>query len=340
MSSIHYKFRSSLEYDTLTFDGPSISLSDLRDAIIQQKKIGKSSDFTLEVTNAQTKEVYHDPTMQVPRNTSVVVKRVPVARLAAVTGKIIDPDAKEDQDSAKVSLEKLSQTGDLANANASEVDKIAAMMHQSGEQFQPDQYVSKIRPGGYICFRCGQPGHFIRNCPTIGDPRFNNTQRFSRGAATEFYIMQMKERERLATLKAPITSNRSYSPVVSSDNHSVKSVPVELQCPMCKKLLHDAVLIPCCGTSYCDECIRNYLIDNDFACPSCKEKTSPDNLIANKSLRQAVENFKKTEHLASSSASTSQPGTIVNNTTAVVKTENSAPLVEAKPKISITLLKK
>lgn len=56
MSSIHYKFRSSLEYDTLTFDGPSISLSDLRDAIIQQKKIGKSSDFTLEVTNAQTKE--------------------------------------------------------------------------------------------------------------------------------------------------------------------------------------------------------------------------------------------------------------------------------------------
>ena len=61
-------------------------------------------------------------------------------------------------------------------------------------------------------------------------------------------------RERLALLKAPVTSNRSYSPVVSSDAHSAKSVPVELQCPMCKKLLHDAVLIPCCGTSYCDEC--------------------------------------------------------------------------------------
>lgn len=56
MSSVHYKFRSSLEYDTLSFDGPSISLSDLRDGIMVQKKIGKSSDYTLEVTNAQTKE--------------------------------------------------------------------------------------------------------------------------------------------------------------------------------------------------------------------------------------------------------------------------------------------
>ena len=33
-----------------------------------------------------------------------------------------------------------------------------------------------------------------------------------------------------------------------------KKVPAELQCPMCKNLLSDAVLIPCCGTSYCDDC--------------------------------------------------------------------------------------
>lgn len=56
MSCIHYKFRSALEYDTITFDGLSISLADLKQSIITQKKFGKNSDFDLEVTNAQTKE--------------------------------------------------------------------------------------------------------------------------------------------------------------------------------------------------------------------------------------------------------------------------------------------
>lgn len=56
MSCIHYKFRSALEYDTITFDGLSISLADLKRCIITQKKFGKNSDFDLEVTNAQTKE--------------------------------------------------------------------------------------------------------------------------------------------------------------------------------------------------------------------------------------------------------------------------------------------
>lgn len=56
MSCIHYKFRSALEYDTITFDGLSISLADLKHSIITQKKFGKNTDFDLEVTNAQTKE--------------------------------------------------------------------------------------------------------------------------------------------------------------------------------------------------------------------------------------------------------------------------------------------
>ena len=33
-----------------------------------------------------------------------------------------------------------------------------------------------------------------------------------------------------------------------------KKLPSELKCPMCNNLLTDAVLIPCCGTSYCDDC--------------------------------------------------------------------------------------
>lgn len=54
--SVHYKFKSALEYDTVTFDGLHISVKDLKNSILQQKRIGKSTDFDLQVTNAQTKE--------------------------------------------------------------------------------------------------------------------------------------------------------------------------------------------------------------------------------------------------------------------------------------------
>lgn len=56
MSCVHYKYKNSLDYDTITFDGLHISLNDLRQAIATQKKIGKSSDFVLQVVNAQTNE--------------------------------------------------------------------------------------------------------------------------------------------------------------------------------------------------------------------------------------------------------------------------------------------
>ncbi|EDO35477.1 predicted protein, partial [Nematostella vectensis] len=70
-----------------------------------------------------------------------------------------------------------------------------------------------------------------------------------------------------------------------------RKVPSELRCPMCKNLLTDTVLIPCCGTSYCDECIRTYLLENEQECPTCgAESVSPDSLIINKQLRQVNTN--------------------------------------------------
>ena len=56
MACVHYKFKSSLDYDTATFDGMHISLGDLKKAIIAQKRLGKNNDFEIQVTNAQTKE--------------------------------------------------------------------------------------------------------------------------------------------------------------------------------------------------------------------------------------------------------------------------------------------
>ena len=65
-------------------------------------------------------------------------------------------------------------------------------------------------------------------------------------------------------------------------------------CSICKDLLTDAVMIPCCGNSFCDDCIRTLLLESDeHECPDCNEKdVSPDTLIPNRYLRNAVSNFK------------------------------------------------
>ena len=100
--SVHYKFKSSKDAHTVTFDGVHISVADLKKAIMQQKKIGKSADLDLQITNAQTKEskfieiaiklsnihkfnlylfiiVYSTDDTLIPKNTSVIVARVPVS---------------------------------------------------------------------------------------------------------------------------------------------------------------------------------------------------------------------------------------------------------------------
>lgn len=56
MSCVHFKFKSSLDYEKVTFQGLYISLEDLRNAIMKQKKIGLSNEFTLEIVDAQTKK--------------------------------------------------------------------------------------------------------------------------------------------------------------------------------------------------------------------------------------------------------------------------------------------
>ncbi|XP_028309085.1 E3 ubiquitin-protein ligase RBBP6-like [Gouania willdenowi] len=80
----------------------------------------------------------------------------------------------------------------------------------------------------------------------------------------------------------------------SSSEEEIDPIPYNLLCPICAKLMIDAVLIPCCGNSYCDECIRTALLDSeDHVCFTCKQSdVSPDNLIVNKFLRQVVNNYK------------------------------------------------
>uniref|UniRef100_A0A1I7YP44 DWNN domain-containing protein n=1 Tax=Steinernema glaseri TaxID=37863 RepID=A0A1I7YP44_9BILA len=76
MSSVHYKFRSSLESKTHTFDGLHISVAELKKAIYSKEGLREES-FELVLSNAHTKRTYAEPNELIPRNSSVIVQRMP-----------------------------------------------------------------------------------------------------------------------------------------------------------------------------------------------------------------------------------------------------------------------
>lgn len=45
-----------------------------------------------------------------------------------------------------------------------------------------------------------------------------------------------------------------------------------LACPIDKRLIVDPMKTPCCGRTYCNDCIENALVNSDLVCPGCESE--------------------------------------------------------------------
>ncbi|KAG7239496.1 hypothetical protein INR49_028967 [Caranx melampygus] len=330
MTHIHYKFSSKLSYDTVVFDGPHITLTDLKRQIMGREKL-RAGDCDLQITNAQTKQEYTDDEGLIPKGSSVIVRRIPVSGGKPSSGnKIQNIDRSDAQlhhafaavkamgdQSFSSALPFFSKMANLADADVSEEDKIKVMQNQSNfDCMNYNKKFGSVLPSNYTCYRCGNTGHHIRNCPTSGqDKNFEAPLRIkkSTGIPRSFMV----EVDDPSIKGAMLTNSGRYAiPAIDAEAYAIGKkekppfvpqaqpktveaeedpVPDELLCLICHDLLIDAVVIPCCGNSYCDDCIRNTLLDSEeHVCPTCSQSNvSPDTLIANKFLRQAVNTFKK-----------------------------------------------
>ena len=170
-------------------------------------------------------------------------------------------------------------------------------------------------PTGYICYRCGEKGHWIQACPTNDDPNFDNKPRVKRttGIPRSF----LKTVEKPAALSADGTTDDTKPPsgiMVNAEGEYVVAEPDKksweqfqaktkssaaaqkaaalgdkelqdrgLECSIDKRIFIDPMKTPCCEKTYCNDCITNALIESDFTCPGCQtdgvliDDLKPDN---------------------------------------------------------------
>ncbi|EFJ37660.1 hypothetical protein SELMODRAFT_74793 [Selaginella moellendorffii] len=211
--AVHFKFRSAVAYDSISLDDLHISVRNLKQRIVEHKNLAsnRTIDFDLVITDSQTGEEYRDENSLVPRNTSVIIKRVPAVRSKQVL-QAFDPLASEsfsviwmilffcqksDVEPDDFGMDLFATPAPVPAAKAEEDAKIVEMVSKSTLEWQRFENPSFVPrgggkgrgsllltlvvsgrgsggpPAGYVCHRCGQPGHFIQQCPTNGDPNYD-----------------------------------------------------------------------------------------------------------------------------------------------------------------------
>ena len=153
------------------------------------------------------------------------------------------------------------------------------------------------KPGPfYVCHRCGEKGHFIKFCPTNGNPQFDLSNRKAK-----------KSTGIPNTLLDPMTDGMDPNQdvfelpngqkVVRKEDFSAlqknfKRIPIpeELTCRLCHSAPVQAVVTRCCNESCCFECVSKQLLPPDYACPMCgRGQQRPEGLVASQVLRKLVE---------------------------------------------------
>jgi protein MPE1 len=289
MSSVFYKFKIVKDYDTCKFDGTGISVFDLKRDIMITKKLGKGTDFDLVLWNTSSGEEIVDDNEVIPKNSSVLVSRRPAQRAGKGTAQKylgVNPMGFSKNVPTFSKVQPIAYRPKLRpnlaqNANMSEEDKIKMMFQQQSAQWENTANGARpmYRPMGmgrgmpvqqdktphanYVCFRCGEKGHFINQCPTLGNKDYDNRPKLKRTTGIPKMFLKTVENTDGSGLMVTTTGEIVVAqPNEDAWNKMTRSKAVgeldsfssDLKCSLCDKLFTDAVLVSCCNVAFCKEC--------------------------------------------------------------------------------------
>ncbi|KAL6859674.1 MPE1 protein [Trichoderma novae-zelandiae] len=358
-SSVFFKFKSQKEPTRVEFDGTGISVFELKREIINKSGLGDGTDFDLFIYTDDNSEEYDDDTTIVPRSTTVIARRQPAIKPGAgraaryVSGKmpVAAKNAGRKEQSSKVSASKPSTNAfSQMNDAMTEEDRMAAMFavqteqwsaqqeelsHQAPVPFKPGSkrpanVPDHDPPNGYICYRCGNKGHWIQLCPTNDDPDFDNRPRVKRTTGIPRSFLQKVDKSVILAQSEGDDTKRPSGIMVNAEGDFVIAEPDKasweqfqakansssaaaktaqaedkevqergLECSIDKKMFIEPMKTPCCQKTFCNDCITNALIESDFVCPACQaEGVLIDDLQPDEEASKKIQEYLKEKEAA------------------------------------------
>ena len=76
--SVRFKFKNDLEFTPIPCDGFHISVVDLKRAIVRMKRLGRVTDFDLDVINQQDNKPFESDQSLIPKNSTLIIVRRPL----------------------------------------------------------------------------------------------------------------------------------------------------------------------------------------------------------------------------------------------------------------------
>ncbi|KAF2676532.1 DWNN-domain-containing protein [Lentithecium fluviatile CBS 122367] len=328
-SSVFYKFKNSKEPERIVFDGTGISVFELKREIITASGLGDGTDFDLHLyPEDQPTTEYDDDTTIISRSSTVIAARRPAPRgqgraARYVSGRapvraIKKADAKPTVATASGPVTEqdaeaafLAESAEVWNAQKESFAHAKPIFHKKKNVNVPDH----PPPAGYICYRCQKKGHWIQACPTNDDPDFKPMARAKRttGIPRSFlktvekpvdeedargvmlnadgeYVQVMTDNKTWEKFQEKASATKAQAANEDAANKEVRELGFE--CPIDNRMFVDPVKTPCCGKTYCHDCIENALADRDLVCPNCStEGVLIDDLAADDEMVQKMKAY-------------------------------------------------
>ncbi|CAA2942115.1 E3 ubiquitin ligase PARAQUAT TOLERANCE 3-like isoform X1 [Olea europaea subsp. europaea] len=284
--SIRFKFRSSVNFDTVDIDGRgSISVRELRAKILNGKTLGaarqQQHDFDLVFLDADSGQDYKDDNFQIPSGSSVIVKRVPAGTVPSVmvpVETVKDLGMKDSHQKNPVSKPE----DEFDDFGADFCPTPVANFPDFDLEFDKNNFWSSEKQD-IIGLRLG--------CQKLESSDLN--QALPRASSNQ----NGNERK---NLQEPTVEEQMKMAKLSTANLVAlqnTNLPLELKCTLCNTFFKDAVMIPCCQHSFCEKCIHLALTEKR-RCPKCfSSKCKVEDLLPNLSLRHAIEHCLESQML-------------------------------------------